>query len=147
MFVNELGPLNECFRDKTAADPVAAGLTKLADPGPEGVARRAAMAKALELKNYEFNAQGVELNQRCISGAVMPDPQAGDEVWKRDPQLYLQATTRPGAKIPHAWLIGADSLLQLHTWHRWRELFDANRDVLDDPDALHAGQVLQLPAA
>lgn len=22
-----------------------------------------------------------------------------------------------------AWLIGADSLLQLHTWHRWRELF------------------------
>ena len=66
------------------------------------------MAKALELKNYEFNAQGVELNQRCISGAVIPDPQTGDEVWKRDPQLYLQATTRPGAKIPHAWLIGAD---------------------------------------
>ena len=30
---------------------------------------------------------------------------------------------------------------------RWRELFEANRDVLDDPDALHAGQVLQLPAA
>lgn len=29
-----------------------------------------------------------------------------------------------GADAPIAWLIGADSLLQLHTWHRWRELFD-----------------------
>lgn len=29
-----------------------------------------------------------------------------------------------GAAAPLAWLIGADSLLQLHTWHRWRELFD-----------------------
>lgn len=105
----DYGPINQCFRDKEAADPVAAGLDKLlADPGPEGTARRDALAKALELKNYEFNAHGVELNQRCVSNAVIPDPQAGDEVWERDPQLYLQATTRPGAKIPHAWLIGAD---------------------------------------
>lgn len=29
-----------------------------------------------------------------------------------------------GERAPIAWLIGADSLLQLHTWHRWRELFD-----------------------
>ena len=29
-----------------------------------------------------------------------------------------------GAAVPIAWLIGADSLLQLHTWHRWRELFE-----------------------
>jgi nicotinate-nucleotide adenylyltransferase len=28
-----------------------------------------------------------------------------------------------GESAPIAWLIGADSLLQLHTWHRWRELF------------------------
>ncbi len=104
----DYGPLNECFRDKQAADPVAAGLAKLAEPGAEGVARREALAKALDLKNYEFNAQGVELNQRCVSGAVVPDPEAGEETWKRDPQLYLQATTRPGAKIPHAWLIGHD---------------------------------------
>lgn len=102
----DYAPLNRCFRDADAADPVAAGLAKLADPGPEGVARRTALAEALKLKNYEFNAQGVELNQRCVSAAVVPDPDAGEEVWKRDPQLYVQATTRPGAKIPHAWLIG-----------------------------------------
>ncbi len=29
-----------------------------------------------------------------------------------------------GDAAPVAWLIGADSLLQLHTWHRWRELFE-----------------------
>lgn len=29
-----------------------------------------------------------------------------------------------GAAAPIAWLIGADSLLQLHAWHRWRELFE-----------------------
>lgn len=29
-----------------------------------------------------------------------------------------------GERAPIAWLIGADSLLQLHTWHRWRDLFD-----------------------
>jgi 2,4-dichlorophenol 6-monooxygenase len=104
----EYAPLNQCFRDPAAADPVAAGLAKLADPGPEGLERREQLAVALALKNYEFNAQGVELNQRCVSGAVVPDPGAGEEVFKRDPQLYLQATTRPGAKLPHAWLVGVD---------------------------------------
>lgn len=29
-----------------------------------------------------------------------------------------------GEAAPVAWLIGADSLLQLASWHRWRELFD-----------------------
>lgn len=103
----DYGPLNACFRDKQAADPVAAGLAQLADPGAEGVARREALAQALQLKNHEFNAQGVEMNQRCVSAAVIPDTSVGEEVWQRDPELYLQATTRPGAKIPHAWLIDA----------------------------------------
>jgi 2,4-dichlorophenol 6-monooxygenase len=104
----DYAPLNKCFRDPEAADPVASGLEKLADPGPEGVQRRAALAAALELKNTEFNAQGVEMNQRCVSEAVIPDKNAEEEVFHRDRQLYLQATTRPGAKIPHAWLIGED---------------------------------------
>ena len=29
-----------------------------------------------------------------------------------------------GARMPVAWVIGADSLAQLHRWHRWRRLFD-----------------------
>lgn len=104
----EYAPLNQCFRDPGAADPVAAGLAKLAEPGAEGMARRSALAKALQIKNYEFNAQGLEMNQRCHSSAVIPDPDASEETWARDPQLHLQATTRPGAKIPHAWLVGTE---------------------------------------
>lgn len=29
-----------------------------------------------------------------------------------------------GQQIPIAWLIGSDALAELHTWHRWRELFE-----------------------
>ena len=28
----------------------------------------------------------------------------------------------------------------------WRQIFDANRDVLDYPDRIHPGQVLKIPA-
>jgi 2,4-dichlorophenol 6-monooxygenase len=104
----DYAPLNECFRTHGQADPTAAGLAKLRDPGPDGVAVREALRQALDLKHYEFNAQGVELNQRYVSTAVIPDPDAPEEEWERDPQLYLQATTRPGAKLPHAWLVGED---------------------------------------
>ena len=105
----DYGPINECFRTAGQADPVAAGLAKIRDPGPDGVAVREALRKAIEVKaSYEFNAQGVELNQRYTSDAVIPDPDAGEEHWRRDPQVYLQATTSPGAKIPHAWLVDED---------------------------------------
>nr|WP_145692592.1 FAD-dependent monooxygenase [Rhodococcus rhodochrous] len=99
--------LREWF-DHDSDDPVATGLAKLKDPSPEGVALRERLYQALEVKNTEFNAHGVELNQRYVSSAVVPDPEAGDEQWARDRELYLQATTRPGAKLPHAWLVGAD---------------------------------------
>ena len=39
-----------------------------------------------------------------------------------DTLTELRAEAGPGA--PLVWLVGADSVLQLHTWHRWRELFD-----------------------
>uniref|UniRef100_UPI0009FE5426 FAD-dependent oxidoreductase n=1 Tax=Aldersonia kunmingensis TaxID=408066 RepID=UPI0009FE5426 len=86
----DYAPLNACFATEGANDPVAAGLAKVRDTGPQGVAVREALADALELKNYEFNAQGVELNQRYESSAVLADPDAGEERWIRDRQLYVQ---------------------------------------------------------
>ena len=70
---------------------------------PRGAAKRAALVEAMELKNYEFNAHGVELGQFYEStaiqgdGSIRPDP-------KRDPELYYQASTVPGAHLPHAWV-------------------------------------------
>ncbi|WP_271215168.1 FAD-dependent monooxygenase, partial [Pseudonocardia halophobica] len=89
-------------------DPVRDGLAKLREASPEGVALRERLYEALELKNTEFNAHGVELNQRYESAAVVPDTTVGSEEWPHHPELYLQATTRPGAKLPHAWLVGPD---------------------------------------
>lgn len=103
----EYAPLKAIFRVEGAENPVAAGIARFKDPGPEGVKARAAAQEALALKNTEFNAQGVEMNQRYMSAAVMADS-AEEEVWQKDAQLYLQATTRPGAKIPHAWLVNAN---------------------------------------
>jgi len=106
----DYAPLNACFRVPGAENPVAAGIARFRDPGPDGVAARRAVQDALDLKNTEFNAQGVEMNQRYDSGAVVPDQPSKPEVWARDQQLYNQATTRPGAKLPHAWLVGRDGL-------------------------------------
>ena len=72
-------------------------------PGPEGEETRRALREAIAYKSYEFNAHGVEHNQRYTSDAVLPDD-APEEQFARDPQLYAQPTTRPGAKLPHTWV-------------------------------------------
>lgn len=68
-----------------------------------GATRRAELDAAVELQNFQFNAHGVELNQRYESGAVVDDGQPWPE-FERDRELYHQPTTKPGAPIPHAWL-------------------------------------------
>lgn len=101
----DYAPLNACFRVPSAENPVQAGLDALKSFGPEGQHRRELLEAALRGKEFEFNAQGVEMNQRCESQAVVPDSPNEPEVWVRDRQLYLQASTRPGAKLPHAWIV------------------------------------------
>ncbi|NNH35226.1 2,4-dichlorophenol 6-monooxygenase [Acinetobacter sp. NIPH 2377] len=81
-------------------------LDRLNAPTAEAAELRTQLNHALDIKNFEFNAQGVELNQRYQSAAVVLDDEC-DEQWQADPLLYLQATSRPGAKIPHCWLVDA----------------------------------------
>jgi len=105
----DYAPIREAFAAHVpdGGDRTQAGLDLMTSSSPEGVAAREAMYSALDLKNYEFNAEGVELNQRYASSAVIAEPGSKPEVFERDPQLYVQVTTRPGAKIPHAWLVDA----------------------------------------
>lgn len=70
---------------------------------PAGAAKRAALARAMELKHYEFNAHGVELGQFYRSAAIVPDGSAPPEP-AGDPDLYYHASTVPGAHLPHAWV-------------------------------------------
>ena len=77
---------------------------------PRGAAKRAALVAAMELKNYEFNAHGVELGQFYASGAVVGDGSRRPEP-ERDPELYYQASTVPGSHLPHVWVGDASSRL------------------------------------
>jgi 2,4-dichlorophenol 6-monooxygenase len=74
-----------------------------------GAAKRAALVAAMELKNYEFNAHGVEMGQFYESGAVCPDA-AGTTRREpsRDPELYYQPSTVPGEHLPHVWVGDAE---------------------------------------
>ncbi|HUN33834.1 MAG TPA: FAD-dependent monooxygenase [Trebonia sp.] len=70
---------------------------------PRGAAKRAALVAAMELKNYEFNAHGVEMGQFYESTAIVSDgSQRPAPV--RDPELYFEPTTVPGGRLPHAWV-------------------------------------------
>lgn len=101
----DYAPLNACFRVPGADNPVLEGIKRFRAPGPEGKAAREAVLEALRLKDTEFNALGLELNQRYASSAVITDG-SGEEVFSENPVLHLKPTTRPGAKLPHAWLVG-----------------------------------------
>jgi len=70
---------------------------------PRGADKRAALVKAMELKNYEFNAHGVELGQFYESTAIVPDGSTRPEP-TRDPELYYQPSTVPGSRLPHVWV-------------------------------------------
>ena len=70
---------------------------------PGGLAKRAALVKAMELKHYEFNAHGVEMGQFYTSAAVVGDGSTRPEP-ERDPDLYYQASTVPGSHLPHVWV-------------------------------------------
>ena len=73
------------------------------EPGPEGEKIRAALREAIAYKAYEFDAHGVEHNHRYASAAVVPDGAPMPE-FRRDPELFAQPTTWPGAKLPHTWV-------------------------------------------
>jgi 2,4-dichlorophenol 6-monooxygenase len=79
---------------------------------PRGAATRAALVEAMELKNYEFNAHGVELGQFYESTAIAGDG-SKRPASTRDPELYFQPSTVPGSRLPHAWV--GDSTRKLST--------------------------------
>ena len=87
---------------------------------PEGAAKRAALVTAMERKNYEFNAHGVELGQFYESNAIVTDGTRPAPT--ADEDLYHQMSTSPGAHIPHAWVgdnVSKSAMLDLAPYTRW----------------------------
>ena len=99
-----------------ARDALDAGVALIPahDPPHKGPTRADATQRAQMLELAVAGEAGVSVDRREL---------------RREGPSYTVDTLAElrrerGDAAPIAWLIGADSLLQLHTWHRWRELFD-----------------------
>jgi 2,4-dichlorophenol 6-monooxygenase len=103
--IEEFGPIFAALGVTGTDDPelMRRHIAARTENTPEAAQQRTDLRKALELKDYEFNAHGVELGQRYRSGAVVPDGTA-EPAFSRDPELYYHPTTWPGARLPHVWL-------------------------------------------
>jgi 2,4-dichlorophenol 6-monooxygenase len=75
---------------------------KLNTPG--GRAKREALVGAMEIKNYEFNAHGVELGQFYGDSHAVVGDGSTRPAPTRDPELYYQPSTVPGSPLPHVWV-------------------------------------------
>ncbi len=103
--IEEFGPIFEALGLLDTEDPgqMERNMAARMEDTPAGAEQRAKLRRAIELKNYEFNAHGVELGQRYRSAAVVADGTA-EPAFERDHELYYHATTWPGAHLPHCWL-------------------------------------------
>jgi 2,4-dichlorophenol 6-monooxygenase len=103
--IEEFGPIFEALGLLETDDPeqMVRNVAARRDDTPEAAAQREKLRVAIELKNYEFNAHGVELGQRYRSAAVVPDG-TPEPAYDADPELYYHPTTWPGARLPHCWL-------------------------------------------
>jgi 2,4-dichlorophenol 6-monooxygenase len=79
---------------------------------PMGATRRARAAEVFETQRTEFQAHDLEIGFCYSDGALIddgtpapiPDPMGG----------HYQATTHPGHRLPHAWLLHAGQRLSTH---------------------------------
>ena len=107
--IAETGPIFEALGMGEGVDPaqMQQNLQARSDGTPAAEAQRDAIRKAIAFKKYEFDAHGVEMNQRYRSGAVVTDGQM-EPAFQLDAELHHQPTTWPGARLPHAWLYRHD---------------------------------------
>ncbi|WP_324021972.1 2,4-dichlorophenol 6-monooxygenase (plasmid) [Pantoea sp. JZ29] len=83
-------------------DSEVTGLSLLESCSDTAASVRASLAAAISFKEYEFAGHGVEFNQRYYSKAVI-DPK--EIIYQRDQDLYYQASSSPGGRIPHIPLL------------------------------------------
>ena len=107
--IGEFGPIFEALGLTESTDPeiMQANMDKRCDTNMDAEQQRAAIRDAIAFKKYEFDAHGVEMNQRYKSSAIVADGQM-EPAFELDAELHYQPTTWPGARIPHAWVYDHD---------------------------------------
>lgn len=103
--IAEFKPIFAALGLLDSIDPVKMqeNMDRRCEDSPEAEQQRSALREAIAAKVYEFDAHGVEMNQRYKSSAVVTDGQP-EPAFSRDPELHFEQTTWPGARVPHAWL-------------------------------------------
>lgn len=107
--IGEFGPIFEALGmdGGTDVEKIKASMDARCDATAAAENQREALRKAFEFKKYEFDAHGVEMNQRYTSAAAVTDGQPEPD-FAKDPELHYQPTTWPGARLPHAWVYDQD---------------------------------------
>lgn len=105
--IEEFGPIFGALGLLESIDPVKMqqNMDARCDDTDEAEKQRDEIRKAIAFKVYEFDAHGVEMNQRYRSDAVMTDGQP-EPAFEKDAELHHQQTTWPGARVPHVWIFG-----------------------------------------
>ncbi|MFE5009345.1 FAD-dependent oxidoreductase [Streptomyces sp. NPDC056696] len=134
--------------DATTEAEMTAAIEERKVNTPEGAAKRAALVRAMDLKNYEFNAHGVELGQFYTSSAILSDG-GTRPVPPRDPELYYEMSTVPGSHLPHAWVGDSrnkKALMDLAPYDRWTLITGIAGEAWESV-AEKVGQELGVPLA
>jgi len=103
--IAEFGPIFEALGMDGGIDhdKIQRNMAARTEATPEAEAQREALRKAIAFKAYEFDAHGVEMNQRYRSQAIVTDGEP-EPAFAKDPDLHAQLTTWPGSRLPHAWV-------------------------------------------
>jgi 2,4-dichlorophenol 6-monooxygenase len=103
--IGEFGPIFEALgmTGGTDIEKIQASMDARCNATPEADRQREAIRQAIAFKKYEFDAHGVEMNQRYRSDAAVTDGQM-EPAFELDAELHYQPTTWPGARIPHCWI-------------------------------------------
>jgi 2,4-dichlorophenol 6-monooxygenase len=104
--IAEFGPIFDALGLLDSTDPatMTANMQARKDDTPDAQERRRKLRDAIAFKAYEFDAHGVDMNQRYLSDAVIPC--AGERhVFTEDAELVYQTTCMAGIRLPHVWLV------------------------------------------
>ena len=106
--IAEFGPIFEALGMDGGLDhaKIHRNMDARCDSGERAERQREALRVAIAAKKYEFDCHGVDMNQRYVSRAIIDDdlPTLAPAV---DLELHYVPTTRPGARLPHAWIFDA----------------------------------------
>ncbi|MCL6714084.1 nicotinate-nucleotide adenylyltransferase [Pseudomonas sp. R2.Fl] len=94
-------------------------LTPAADPPHRAAPGANAAQRARMLELAIDGAAGLHVDRRELRRALRQPERRSYTV-----DTLRELRGELGARTPIAWLVGADSLVGLPTWHAWRELFE-----------------------